>query len=179
MIDIDSIYSLYYEPESPLWQLLHTHCELVAGKALECVRKHGLDADTEFIRESAMLHDIGIFRTYAPGILCTGTEPYIRHGVIGRELLDSLGLPKHALVCERHTGAGLTIDDIRNEKLSLPLRDMCPVTLEEKVICYADKFFSKSGDFYREKSLPRVIDSMKKHGPDTLARFMEMHELFG
>lgn len=179
MLDIDSIYSRWYSEGSGLWELLHTHCELVAELALECADRHDLDIDREFVYEAAMLHDIGIFRTHAPGILCEGTEPYICHGVIGRELLDGLGLPRHALVCERHTGAGLTVDDIVRQTLPLPHRDMCPQTIEEQLICYADKFYSKSGDFYRRKPLAKVLRSMQKFGPDTVERFQAMHSKFG
>jgi len=56
---------------------------------------------------------------------------------------------------------------------------MTPQTLEEKLICYADKFYSKSGDIRREKSLDSVMRSMERHGPDTLRRFMILHQLFG
>ena len=56
---------------------------------------------------------------------------------------------------------------------------MLPISIEEKLICYADKFFSKSGDPREEKSLDRVVRSMQRHGPETLARFMELHRMFG
>lgn len=56
---------------------------------------------------------------------------------------------------------------------------MTPQSLEEKLICYADKFFSKSGDIYKEKSLDKVISSMSRHGEETLHRFLHLHQLFG
>lgn len=177
--DVAKIYALWYEEGSALYELLRTHSALVAQKALDCADRHALDIDRRFVWEAAMLHDIGIFRTDATGILCNGTEPYIRHGVIGRELLDGLGLPRHALVCERHTGAGLTVDDIIAQNLPLPHRDMVPISTEERLICYADKFFSKSGQFWKEKSLESVLRSMRKHGPETVLRFQAMHDEFG
>ena len=179
MLDIESIYSRWYEQGSPLLALLRTHSELVARKALECAGRRSLDIDRDFVYEAAMLHDIGIVRCDAPDILCEGAEPYICHGIIGSEMLNSIGLPRHALVCERHTGAGLTVQDIIDQNLPLPHRDMTPQTTEEKLICYADKFFSKSGDYRIEKPLDRVINSMKRHGDDTLRRFLMLHELFG
>lgn len=170
----------YYARQPELKTLLLTHSENVARKALECLARHSFDTiDADFVREAAMLHDIGIIHTDAPGILCHGTQPYICHGLEGRRMLEAEGLPRHALVCERHTGAGLTIADIEAQHLPLPLRDMCPQTLEEKLICYADKFFSKSGDPNEEKSLERVRKSMARHGADTLARFDALHALFG
>jgi uncharacterized protein len=47
-------------------------------------------------------------------------------------------------VAERHTGAGITLDNILAAGLPLPPRNMVPLTHEEKIICCADKFFSKS-----------------------------------
>ena len=107
-----------------------------------------------------MLHDIGIAQCDAPSIYCKGTEPYIRHGVIGRQILEEAGLPRHALVCERHTGSGITAEEIRERYMPLPCRDMLPISIEEKAICYADKFYSKSGDPTRRKSLARAIASI-------------------
>ena len=53
------------------------------------------------------------------------------------------GFPRHALVCERHTGAGISLQSIIDQQLPVPHRDMVPVSLEEQVICFADKFFFK------------------------------------
>ena len=62
------------------------------------------------------------------------------------------GYPRHALVCERHTGAGLSLDDIISQNLPVPHRDMLPVSLEEQVVCFADKFYSKT-HLEKEKSV--------------------------
>lgn len=169
----------YYKPGTPLYETLTVHSEMVKRKALECISRRGLQVDTDFVAEAAMLHDIGIFRCDAPDIYCEGELPYICHGMEGCRILGEEGLLRHALVCERHTGAGLTVDDIVNQSLPLPHRDMLPVTIEEKLICYADKFYSKSGDIRKEKSFERVVASMKRHGEDTLQRFLALHEMFG
>ncbi len=174
-----SIIEKYYVAGSPLHETLVIHSTRVREKALECIRRRGLEVDIDFVSEAAMLHDIGIFRCYAPDIYCKGNLPYICHGVEGRKLLETEGFPLHALVCERHTGSGLTVEDIISQKLPLPQRDMTPQTLEEKLICYADKFYSKSGDIRKEKSIEKIIRSMEHHGKDSLNRFMELHQLFG
>lgn len=176
-MDIYPIIDKYY-PEGPLRQTLLVHSRAVADKALTIAKAKNLDIDPAFVEEAAMLHDIGIFATNAPSIHCTGSQPYICHGVIGSEMLNKLGCPRHALVCERHTGAGLTVDDIIRQNLPLPHRDMCPISLEEKLICYADKFYSKSGALNDEKPLPKVISQMEKLGPDVLNRFLALHSIF-
>jgi hypothetical protein len=59
-------------------------------------------------------------------------------------MLEDMGLTAEALICERHVGAGISADEICSRRLPLPNRNMLPVTIEEQIICYADKFFSKS-----------------------------------
>lgn len=177
-MDKSKILLKYYEEGSALLALLLTHSEMVARKALECAERRRLDVDKDFVYDAAMLHDIGIIRCDAPGILCHGTEHYIRHGIIGGGILRSEGLEKYARVCERHTGSGLTALEIEKEGLPLPHQDFLPETLEEKLICYADKFYSKSGDPKEEKSIERVRRSMAHFGADSLARFDALHAMF-
>lgn len=159
--------------------ILLTHSQSVAQRALQIASNHPeLNIDTDFVREAAMLHDIGIIRVDAPGIECHGTEPYIRHGVCGAEMLRAEGLPEsYARVCERHTGAGLTLSDILSQHLPLPHHDLLPETIEEKLICYADKFYSKT-HLDREKTIEQAEKSLAKFGGDTLARFNAMRAIF-
>lgn len=124
-----------------------------------------------------MLHDIGIFKCDAAGIQCFGIEPYICHGRIGAELLRSEGFPRHARVCERHTGAGITKAQVIAQNLPLPQQDFLPETMEEKVICYADKFFSKM-HLDREKTIEQAEKSLSKFGDEGVLRFREWEKCF-
>ena len=148
------------------FDIVRRHGEKVAARALKIAA--GLErasVDEDFLHAAAMLHDIGIVKTATPQLDCHGDQPYIRHGVLGRLMLEESGLPRHALVCERHVGVGLTIEEIRNRQLPLPLRDMRPVTIEEELICYADKFFSKTNGRSEEaKSAQDVVNHLKKYG---------------
>lgn len=179
MTDYEEIINKYYSAAPELRHILVTHSRNVAAKALECIALRNLDVDVQFIKEAAMLHDIGIIFCDAPDIECYGSLPYICHGIAGAEILRKENLPRHALVCERHTGAGLSKEDIIKQNLPLPHIDFLPVSIEEKLICYADKFYSKYGDITLEKPLEKVIRSMERHGTDTLNRFMSLHEQFG
>jgi uncharacterized protein len=172
--------SRFYAPGSRSFQILMEHGRLVAGKALAvAARVAHLHPDLKFIDSAAWLHDIGIFLTNSPGLDCHGREPYIRHGVLGREILDGLGHPRHGLVCERHVGVGISAGDIRRFSLPLPQRDMRPLSLEEQIICYADKFFSKNGNgSSREKSVAEIIESLSGYGADKVERFMGWVQLF-
>ena len=181
MIDTIAIIERFYEKGSPLYDLLLTHSMQVSTLAKQLAERlvaNITPVDIDFVVEAAMLHDIGIIHTDAPGIHCQGSEPYIRHGVLGRKMLDELGLFRHALVCERHTGAGLTIKEIADQQLPLPHRNLLPVSLEEKLVCYADKFYSKSHPEH-VRSMEVTRSKLVKFGAGTLARFDEMVALFG
>ncbi|MDA8141295.1 MAG: HD domain-containing protein [Desulfobacteraceae bacterium] len=179
MIDPKTIIDKYYPPGEPLSVLLWEHGGRVRDKALVVAKRIGEPGlDLAFIAEAALLHDIGIFQTDAPRIHCRGEKPYVCHGIIGREILEGHALPRHALVCERHVGTGLTVEEIEQRRLPLPLRDMTPQSLEEIIICYADKFFSKSNG-NRELSLEEVLQQVRRYGPQKVEIFMAWHRRFG
>ena len=183
MLDCLSIIQRYYTPGNDDYRVVVIHSRQVADLAV-AIAQRLIDShqpvDIEFIEEAAMLHDIGMCRTDAPGICCHGTEPYILHGILGRRMLDSMGLYRHGRVCERHTGAGITADEIIAQHLPIePPRDLLPESLEEKVVCYADKFFSKSRLDEPPKTLERARRSLAKFGGGTLDRFDQMVALFG
>ena len=168
----------YYPEGNELRHILINHSQSVARKALQIVSSHPeLHLDAQFVEEAAMLHDLGIFRTDAPGIQCFGSEPYICHGRLGAEILRKEGYERHARVCERHTGAGITCKEIIAQGLPLPHQDFLPETMEEKVICYADKFFSKT-HLDREKSIEKAEKSLAKFGEDGVMRFREWERMF-
>ncbi len=171
----------YYFTNSSTYSFLVAHSSAVAELALKAAeRVKYLNPDLQFIEEAAILHDIAIFKVNAPKIGCIGPMLYIEHGYLGRELLEQEGYPRHALVCERHVGCGLSADDIRKYRLPLPEREMIPLTLEEKIICWADKFFSKVPHRLKEeKPLESVRKMVANYGYEQLKRFDEWQAMFG
>ena len=169
-----------YDTNSKAFKMLVEHGRQVADKAREAAKNVSrLKPDLEFIKTAAMLHDIGIFLTRTPQFGCFGKHPYICHGVLGSELLEEKGHSKLALVCERHVGVGISIEDIQRHHLPLPERDMIPVSIEEQIICYADKFFSKNGNGRpAEKSITEIIDNLSRYGPDKARRFESWARMF-
>ena len=173
------IIAKYYKPKSKAYNILVSHSILVTEKALKIAHQHkDLLPDFTFIEEAAMLHDIGIFKTNAPKLFCFGEYPYLCHGYLGCELLVAEGYPDHGMVCERHTGVGITMEEIINRKLPLPLHDFVPVSVEEQIICFADKFFSKSGDIFHEKSIEEARKSIERYGEKNAIRFDEWCKIF-
>lgn len=171
----------YYKPGSLARDALIRHSALVAETAVAIARRvDHLSPDTVFIEEAAMLHDIGIFYTDAPSIGCTGAYPYVCHGHLGRRLLEKHGLRAHAMVSERHVGAGLDAGDIKGMTIPMPAYNMHPETIEEKIICFADCFFSKTpapeGTMHEAA---KVMAMLEKFGRDKVLRFTRWLDLFG
>ena len=163
-MDYLSIINKYYPENDELRQLLVKHSRQVADRCLQIAKKHKeLPVDVQFLEEAAMLHDIGICRCDAPSIHCHGTEPYIRHGVLGGEMLRQEGFERHARVCERHTGTGLPGHE--------------PETLEEQIVCYADKFYSKSAPDH-VRSVLETAQSLEKFGHEGVKKFLAWSERF-
>ncbi len=174
----ESLIHKYYSSQPELEQLLLGHSRDVADRAERIARAHPeWQADLQFLYEAAMLHDIGILYTDAPSILCHGTKPYIQHGILGAALLRREGLPRHARVAERHTGTGLTRSQIEASGLPLPPGDYRPETLEERIVCYADKFYSKSRPG-EEKDYMQALRSLEKFGPECADVFRQWKKEF-
>lgn len=181
MIDYFAVIQKYFPPESEAYRIFIPHACMVTAKALAAARRLGLSAgQLAFIEEAAMLHDIGIVRVSAPEIGCQGDLPYICHGFEGRKILEAEGLPRHALVSERHTGVGLTRAEIEKNRFPIPVRDMLAVSLEEKIICWADLFFGK-GDLWREKPTAAIRDRLARYdfGAEKVQIFDEWQGMFG
>lgn len=104
------------------------HSLKVAEKALEIAYKiKKADVDLDLIEIGALLHDIGRAQTHG-----------FKHAIIGGRILRERGYPsKLARICETHILGGLDKEDARF--LNLPEKDYLPNSLEEKVICLADK----------------------------------------
>lgn len=177
-MDPIEIIDKYYQEGSELRHILLTHSRSVADKAVQIADRHPeLQADRTFLYEAAMLHDIGIFLTDADGICCFGDKPYICHGYLGADLMRAEGYPRHALVCERHTGAGLSLEQIVAQNLPVPHREMVPVSIEEQIVCFADKFYSKT-KLVKEKTVEKARKSLERYGEAGLKRFDRWCELF-
>ncbi len=177
--DFQAIIDKYYPDDNELRAIYMKHARQVADLALAINLTRAIGLDPLDVEGAAMLHDIGIFGTNAPGIHCHGSASYMRHGIIGGELLRREGAPESwARVAERHTGTGITKEDILLQDLDLPVEDYCPVSMLEKLICYADKFYSKSGTM-EKKPFTRVRNSIARYGGDSLDRFDELYKLFG
>ena len=173
----------YYSHNSLAYPILLAHGKAVAEKAIAIAKqfqkKNNIQLDLALIEEAALLHDIGIIFVNAPTLGCYGKYPYVCHGYFGAELLRKEGFPKHALICERHVGMGLSKEEIIAQHLPLPHYDMIPETWEEKIVSFADKFFSKNAQFLiTEKPLEQIREGNRKWGEDKVKLFDEWCKIF-
>lgn len=178
-MDVKAIIDRYYPVENELKNIYNIHAEKVTSLALEMATRHPeLNIDSDFVKEAAMLHDLGIFLTDAPRIYCFGSEPYLCHGYLGAELLRSLGYERHARVCERHTGTGLTKEQVVANGWKLPVKDFVPETIEEQLICFADKFYSKTKFLETRRTFEQVVESMAKISAESVEKVNRWAEMF-
>jgi uncharacterized protein len=171
----------YFDKDELAYQYYYTHCLKVTELALNLADANPeLNLDKEYLLAAGMLHDMGIIKTNAPEIGCNGKHPYICHTYLGRKILEKNGFEHIAPVCERHLGVGLSKKDIKKSGFPLPHRDMIPITNEEKLICYADKFYSKNDKHLLiPKPMDKIRIKIKKYGKDKREKFEKLITLFG
>lgn len=106
------------------------HCktvERVASIIAEEFAKKGKKVDLQVVKAAALLHDIGRAVTHS-----------VRHGLVGAEILEKEGIDRAVVeAVRRHVGAGISSTEAK--RLGLPDLDYIPRTLEEMIVCFADK----------------------------------------
>jgi uncharacterized protein len=178
----EEIFGLHekHAPTADALDLVYTHCVIVCGIAEQLFSRSGpsLEIDINLARAGGLLHDIGVYRLYDDaGNLDRGN--YIRHGILGYELLQEEGLPE--AICRfasHHTGVGLSRDDVLVQELPLPPADYLAETGEERLVMYADKFHSKKTPpvFL---TAPAYAARVRRFGEGKVAAFQAMRATFG
>jgi uncharacterized protein (TIGR00295 family) len=106
------------------------HCRAVAKVARVVAgefERLGKPVDSQVVLAGALLHDIGRTRVQT-----------VRHGLEGSQMLEKEGVDIRVVeAVRRHIGAGISTDEAK--ALGLPNFDYVPRTLEERIVCFADK----------------------------------------
>ena len=167
-----------HAPTPEALDLVYTHCVIVCGIAEQLRARSGADASLDLVRAGCLLHDVGVYRLYDDAGRLDHAN-YIRHGILGHELLREEGFPE--VICRfaaHHTGVGLSREDVLRQELPLPPGDYLAETPEETLVMYADKFHSKTkppalltADAYAA--------SVRRFGKDKVAAFESMRATFG
>ncbi len=141
-----------------------SHCLAVTDLALETAAKlqeRGLKIDIQLVEAGAMLHDLGRVKTHT-----------VDHAVIGGQIAQSIGLPDSVVrIIKRHVGAGITSEEA--DWLGWPKDTYLPTTLEEKVVCYADKLIGQSKRTSIETEIERL---QKENKPEAAERVRKLHK---
>ena len=139
------------------------HCQKVSSLACSIADRVTEPVDRELVRLGGLLHDIGRSRTHG-----------IEHAVAGVEIARGLGFSNELiLIIERHIGAGITA--VEAARLGLPCKEYVPLTVEEKIVSYADNLISGT----REMLFHEALERFKKIlGPDHegVELFIKQHE---
>jgi uncharacterized protein len=140
------------------------HCEAVAKFAIETaskLEKKGLKIDFKLVEVGALLHDIGRSKTHT-----------VDHAVIGAKIAESAGLPEPVVrIIKRHVGGGITSEEA--EKFGWPKDVYVPLTLEEKIVSYADKVIEQS----KRVPIDLEIEQLRmEHKDDAAERVRKLNE---
>ncbi len=169
-----------HAPTARAFDLVFTHCRIVGDIAwqLSSRRGPGLGVDTDLVRAGSLLHDIGVYRLY-DGAGNLDHANYIRHGLLGDELLHEEGFPE--VICRfasRHTGVGISREDVLSQQLPIPPADYLAETGEERLVMYADKFHSKSAPpvFL---TAPAYAARVRRFGEEKVKAFQALRDTFG
>jgi len=167
-----------HAPSAEALDSVYTHCVIVCEIAEQLHDRSGRGGDIGLVRVGCLLHDVGVYRLYdEAGQL--DHRNYMRHGVLGYELLQEEGLPE--AICRfasHHTGTGLSREDVLRQELPLPPGDYLAETPEEVLVMYADKFHSKT-------TPPKLLTAhayavyVRRFGADKVAAFESMRAAFG
>jgi uncharacterized protein len=174
-----------HAPTREAFDLVYTHCEIVSGIAVQLQQRGGLDGDIGLIRAGCLLHDIGVYRLYDDSGELDHAN-YIRHGVLGHELLAGEGFPEAiSRFASCHTGVGLSRDDVLSQGLPLPPADYLAESGEEVLVMYADKFHTKAAPGPASSASPALLTadayaaSLRRFGLHKVASFEAMRAAFG
>jgi uncharacterized protein len=117
--------------------------------------------NVRLVEIGALLHDIGRSKTHS-----------VHHAIVGAELAESLGLPQQVIyIIKRHVGGGISAREAK--KLQWPRDVYIPQTIEEKIVCYADKLVEGSNRISIEKTIEKLQQDLPT---SAIERMWKLHE---
>ena len=134
-------------------------CARVSKRLAEAAAGRGNTVNKEAVEIGALLHDIGRSQTQL-----------VDHGYVGAQILEKEGVDGVVVeVVRRHVGAGISAEEAA--ALGFPPGDYIPKTLEQKIVCFADKMLD--GDKARpfEEEVKRFVK--KGHDVQRLRKLKE------
>jgi uncharacterized protein len=144
------------------------HCITVSRLAKEIAQvcqKKGFKVDIRLVEIGGLLHDLGRAKTHG-----------IRHSVMGGEIARSMGLSEPIIsIIERHIGAGISKEEAK--VLEIPEKSYIPVTLEEKIVSYADKLIEGDRQVEIDETIGKFSRQLGNDHP-AIGRLRALHTFF-
>jgi len=141
------------------------HCKRVSAFAVKIAhacQKRQSNVDVELVEISALLHDIGRSRTHS-----------VDHALEGGRIAREFGLPGSVVrIIERHAGGGIPKEEAK--ELGWSVKDYMPKTLEEKIVCYADKRVEGLSIVPIERTVNAYVADLGRNHP-AIRRIWELH----
>ncbi|MDG6926449.1 MAG: HDIG domain-containing protein [Nitrososphaerota archaeon] len=129
------------------------HCRAVARVSMvlsDALAARGKSIDSKAVLAGALLHDIGRSRTNEVG-----------HGWVGAKILEEEGVDAVVVeIVRRHVGAGISAEEAPS--LGFPEGDYVPRTMEQVVVCFADKMISSD----RARPFDEEVKRFERKGHD-------------
>jgi uncharacterized protein len=117
--------------------------------------------DFALVEVGALLHDIGRSKTHM-----------VHHAVVGADIAKLAGLPDSVVsIIKRHVGGGITASEA--EKLGWPEDVYVPVTLEEKIVSYADKLIENSKRAPIDITIEKLSKELKYEAAERVRKLYE------
>lgn len=190
--------------DSPaVFELIGTHCKIVAEMTLFVCKNYACKncdckssvcrnvSDSKVSAENvnaalafagALAHDIGAYEL----VRGEGTDEnpiryeknYVRHGILGYNLLKNAGFDEQiALFARNHTGVGLTKKAIEAQNIPIPSDDYVPVTREQQIVMFCDKFHTKSlpPKFVTAKTAVRRCAKFSEKDAQKMSKLVEIY----
>jgi uncharacterized protein (TIGR00295 family) len=138
-------------------------CAKISQALARTATEQGRPVDEKAVVAAALLHDIGRSQTQT-----------VAHGYVGAGILEKEGVDGSVVeIVRRHVGAGISPEEA--VALGFPPGDYIPRTLEQKIVCFADKmldgdrarpfeeeakrFVKKGHDVQRLRQLKEDVDA--------------------
>ncbi len=140
------------------------HCKSVSKLAVETAKilqKKGFSVDVDLVEIGGLLHDLGRSKTHT-----------VDHVVAGVEIAKAATLPEPIInIIKRHMGGGITKSEAK--KFRWPEDNYIPVSIEEKIVSYADKLVETS----KRVPIEDTINKLKEKNLDAAAkRVRKIHD---
>src|SRR4051794_12618535 len=113
-----------YAQNDLVFKLVYEHCEIVSEIAAWCVEQKKLSVDSEILKASCLLHDIGTYALFDAEGHDVNEHNYKQHAIFGAALVLEEGFDSRiADAIRTHVLMGLSKNEIEEGNFGMPQKD--------------------------------------------------------